>query len=123
MEQPRDDVRGLARGGRGAPRLVGDVYGIGDWCGAHASARGRPVGPPSQNLPLTTFQDRRALLSPVPEWVPADSMHEVDCDANAQAVLSDSALAALTREGSDPATILARITATLGLDWQTPAAV
>ena len=74
MEQPRDDVRGLARGGRGAPRLVGDVYGIGDWCGAQASARGRPVGPPSQNLPLTTFQDRRALLSPVPEWVPADTV-------------------------------------------------
>lgn len=45
---------------------------LGDWCGAQASARGRPVGPPSQNLPLTTFQDRRALLSPVSEWVPVD---------------------------------------------------
>lgn len=79
MEQPRDDdVRGLARGGRGAPRLVGDVYGIGRlvWSAGQRppSARGRPVGPPSQNLPLTTFQDRWALLSPVSEWVPADTV-------------------------------------------------
>lgn len=50
-------------------------------------------------------------------------MHEVDCDANAQAVLTDSELAALTRESTDPATILDTITSTLGLDWQTPAAV
>ena len=49
-------------------------------------------------------------------------MHEVDCDANAQAVLTDGELAALIRTLADPAAILDRITATLGLDWQTPAA-
>lgn len=49
-------------------------------------------------------------------------MHEVACDANAQAVLTDSELRALTRATPDPTEALAKITAILGLDWQTPAA-
>ncbi len=77
-----------------------------------------------QDVAFTVTEDPKyEWLGTMCRYQPGRGMHEVDCDANAQAVLSDSALAALTREGSDPATILARITATLGLDWQTPAAI
>ena len=71
-----------------------------------------------------------ATEDPKYEWLgtlcryqPGKGIHEVDCDANAQAVLTDGELAALIRTLADPTAILDRITATLGLDWQTPAAI
>lgn len=77
-----------------------------------------------QDVAFTVTEDPRyEWLGTLCRYQPGKGMHEVDCDANAQAVLTDSELAVLTRESTDPATILDRITATLGLDWKTPAAV
>ena len=78
----------------------------------------------SQDIAFTVSEDPKyEWLGTLCRYQPGKGMHEVDCDANAQAVLTDGELAALIRTLADPAAILDRITATLGLDWQTPAAI
>jgi hypothetical protein len=76
-----------------------------------------------QDVAFTVTEDPKyEWLGTLCRYQPGKGMHEVDCDANAQAVLTDGELTVLIRTLTDPAAILDRITARLGLDWQTPAA-
>ena len=76
-----------------------------------------------QDVAFTVTEDPKyEWLGTLCRYQPGKGMHEVDCDANAQAVLTDGELATLISTLPDPAAILDQITATLGLDWQTPSA-
>ncbi len=94
-------------------------------CRAAAEAVLTALHEEGQDVAFTVTEDPKCeFLGTLCRYQPGGKgMHEVDCDANAQAVLTDSALTALLRECTDPATVLAKITTILGLDWQTPAAV
>lgn len=99
-----------------AERSVGE-------CRDAAEAVLTALGEVGQDIAFTVTEDPKyEWLGTLCRYQPGKGMHEVDCDANAQAVLTDGELVALIRTIADPATIVERITAALGLDWQTPAA-
>ena len=76
-----------------------------------------------QDVAFTVTEDPKyEWLGTLCRYQPGKGMHEVDCDANAKAVLTHGELATLISTLPDPAAILDQITATLGLDWQTPSA-
>ncbi len=97
------------------------------WIDIQERSPPRPVlaalGEVDQDLAFTVTEDpRREWPGTMCRYQPGRGMHEVDCDASAQAVLTDASLAAQIRDAADPAEVLAWITSVLGLDWRTPAA-
>lgn len=75
------------------------------------------------DIPFTVTEDPAyEWLGTMCRYTPDLGMHEVDCDTEAHALLTDATFNTLAAQTSDPADLISKIRDHLGTSWTTPTA-